>query len=692
MNGPQGLRSLSLKTIYVTGNDDLRRDFFVPLLTQSKSYDRGVGYFTSGWLSHNAEGLAHFAKNGGHVRWVTSPILAPKDLVALSQAESIGNSPQGLESLYKTVNDLRTALEVDTLNTMAWMVADNLLEFRFAVPTNALDGDFHDKFGTFGDDFGQRISFLGSYNDTMKGFRNFESIHLFYSWDRYGVDSVSEYEQRFARIWLDREENLKTFRLPEAIRQRILQERTSERPYREPVPNEWQPRGLTLRDFSPRPYQQAAIDAWVKNNRRGILDMATGTGKTVTALTAISKCEDVGYIVIGAPSRQLVTQWLDSLKQVDGIQLPIEISSNNPNWQNDVLPRLRLAGSGRSDRKPYVFVGTYQSLSGKRFQELLMQSATKPNLGLLVADEVHNAGAPTFQRLLSDVFHCRLGLTATLDRAYDEVGTQVLLDYFDGIVYQMTMSDAVGSILCHYDYKLYFAPLTETEFEEYKILSQKIAHAGAQANKDTASNEDQEAIERLLLQRSRIGKLAEEKLEMLRQIIDEHEIRRCLIYCADMEQVEAVQTILAEARVTNLPFTSRQSTQQREATLRQLARDEIQAIVAIECLDEGVDVPEVEQAILLASSTSDRQFVQRRGRILRKSEGKTKAHLIDLFTVPPHRHHERLPSLIFSELRRALLLAQVADNRYEAENCLHDELRQFGIPIEEILGEYATTY
>jgi len=171
MTSPRGLRSIGLKTIYTTGREDLSRSFFIPLLTHSKTYDRGVGYFTSGWIRKNAAGLAHFAMNGGRARWVTSPILSPNDLIALSNVNSLSDSPEVLENLFATVDELRDALEADTLNTMAWMVADGLMEFRFAIPTAELDGDFHDKFGIFGDDAGQRVSFLGSYNDTMKGHR-----------------------------------------------------------------------------------------------------------------------------------------------------------------------------------------------------------------------------------------------------------------------------------------------------------------------------------------------------------------------------------------------------------------------------------------------------------------------------------------------------------------------------------------
>jgi superfamily II DNA or RNA helicase len=138
--------------------------------------------------------------------------------------------------------------------------------------------------------------------------------------------------------------------------------------------------------------------------------------------------------------------------------------------------------------------------------------------------------------------------------------------------------------------------------------------------------------------------------------------------------------------VSHLPYTSEENLYARQTALEQLRRDDIQAVVAVKCLDEGIDVPQVHQAILLASSTSEREFVQRRGRILRRAEGKRYAHLIDLFTVPPRRYHDNLPTLLFNELRRAKILAKAADNRFEAELALDEELSQFGIPIEQTLG------
>jgi len=688
LRGPQGLRALGLRYTYNTGSHDLSGEFFVPLLSQAICYDRGVGYFSSGWLRVNAQGLSQLAMRGGRARWVISPHLSEEDIETFRRIADLQESPELVHRMMQTVDELRTALESDTRNTMAWMVADGLLEFRFAVPVGELIGDFHDKFGIFRDEFGQRISFLGSYNETVQGLRNYESIRVFFSWEASSGEAVEEDEQRFARIWLGREHNLRIFCLPEAVREGILALRTDDRPYPKPEPRRLST--VSLPGVLPRDYQEKAIELWEANGRRGILDMATGTGKTIVALTAITRCADVGFIVIGAPTNALVTQWLGEIENLKGIHSPIEVSGNNPRWPEALLPRLRLAIAGSSRERPFVFVGTYKSLSDDRFLGALNQIQATKGLGLLIADEVHNTGATVYQRLLNSRFDSRLGLTATLERAYDEEGTRVVDDYFGGVVYRLGIEDTVGSILCRYHYDVRFVGLTEDEFGEYQRLSLRIASLMGQSPGNGAQDKlsrKPDELTILLNRRTGIVKQARAKSALLAELVRQIPITRCLVYCADIEQVRAVQRLLSEAGISNLPYTSEESAFARQTALDQLRRNDVQAVVAVKCLDEGIDVPQVHQAILLASSTSEREFVQRRGRILRKAEGKQYAYLIDVFTIPPREYYENPPTLLFNELKRARILARAADNRFEAENRLIEELEAFGIRIEEILGD-----
>ena len=297
------LPTLDVPAFLDTSSADLVDDFFVPALVRSVTYDRGVGFFTSGWIRQAGAGLTAFAENGGKARWVTSPILDENDWDALRTGDEARIDQALRRALEYSVADLARCLEEDTLSALAWMVADGLLDFRLALPRQKLSGgEFHDKFGIFTDEDGNQVSFNGSYNDSLQGSLNYESIKIFKSWDDAFRPLVEQDVIRFERLWRDEDPNVKCYLLPEAARDQIVRLRPANRPYRRPevaddptleddkkayiVPGTI-PAWLKLRD-----YQDLAINAWVTegippsdpDGRRGILAMATGSGKTLTAL------------------------------------------------------------------------------------------------------------------------------------------------------------------------------------------------------------------------------------------------------------------------------------------------------------------------------------------------------------------------------------------------------------------------
>jgi hypothetical protein len=231
------LTDIRLSPSLDTSTSDLIADFFIPALTQSIRYDRGVGYFSSGWLRIAAKGMVQFAANGGHARWVTSPILDAADWEALQTGDAARMDHELRAILDRQVSDLASTLERDTLAALAWMVADNILDFKIALPRNKLErGDFHDKFGVFTDLGGNQVSFNGSYNDSIQGTRNYESIKVFISWEAPYASLVHADSERFECLWNNFDPNVRVFDLPEAARAHILRLRTTERPYPEP---EW---------------------------------------------------------------------------------------------------------------------------------------------------------------------------------------------------------------------------------------------------------------------------------------------------------------------------------------------------------------------------------------------------------------------------------------------------------------------
>jgi superfamily II DNA or RNA helicase len=299
-----------------------------------------------------------------------------------------------------------------------------------------------------------------------------------------------------------------------------------------------------------------------------------------------------------------------------------------------------------------------------------------PKHSLLIADEVHSAGSSQHRIILRNDFSYRLGLSATPIRQYDEEGTDIVLDYFKDIIYEFSLQEAIAAgILCEYKYHVYLTTLTEEENEAYQQLTKKISRLS-----HSKENKVAEKIKKLLLQRARIVKAAESKINILDRILQEHKLERSMIYCADDRQATAVSQKLAKNyRVAR--YTSKDK--DRQGILQQFSRGHLDAIIAIKCLDEGIDIPSTDLAIILASDTTERQFIQRRGRILRAAPKKTIATLIDVLVVPPLE--DKQTKLITSEINRVKKFAESACNRNSVLVKLVKELALYGITYSDFI-------
>jgi len=226
------LRDLDLKHVYDSANNDLVRDLIVPLLSESKEYWRGVGYFTSGWLKNACEGILELVKNQGKAHIVTSPLLQESDWIALQTGDAAKRDSALLDVLRAHIDDLRISLSQDTMNALAWLVADDFLEFRFAIPQDfAARGDYHDKVGFFLDSTGDMVAIHGSFNDTAKGSLNGEAFSVFLSWIEGQSPYVEQHRTRLQKLWLHGSPQFNVLLLPDAIRDQIVQLRSSDRPY-----------------------------------------------------------------------------------------------------------------------------------------------------------------------------------------------------------------------------------------------------------------------------------------------------------------------------------------------------------------------------------------------------------------------------------------------------------------------------
>lgn len=690
------LTDIDWKNYYDTSQHDLVRDFFEPALNRSARYDRGVGYFSSAWIRENSKGLYQFAANGGRARWITSPMLSEKDWQAMRLGDE-GRTDEIVRSrILLDIDDLERSLADNTLSALAWMVADQVITFRFAIPRNKLDdGEFHDKFGVFTDASGRSLSFGGSYNDSAQGLRNYESIKVFCDWLDPFREFVINDTRRFERIWNNEDPNLKVYAIDELAKAKLLKLRKGDRPYRtpsgeteavEPSALDSCPLRVPLA-FELREYQKDAIRKWFENQCRGILEMCTGSGKTLTAIYAASKLFERArplVIVIICPYINLANQWIKDLQafRVD----PIRCYEERARWEDRVLTGYQSMSYGREELM--VLLTTNKTFASDAFQRSLKCGRFRH---LIIADEVHNLGAEKLSHVLRDDAEFRLGLSATPQRHFDEDGTRRIFDHFGGSICRYTLNDAIrDKILTPYEYHPVLIDLNETEAEKYWEITAKLSKFWNLRDDKLEMNE---VVKMLLLARSRLIASAENKLLVLKEtaLSLPRAMEQALVYCGDgqvecptdetMErQVTAVTRMLGlECGLKVCRFTCEEPVAERDRMIADLKEGRIHAVVAIRCLDEGIDIPAARMAFILASSTNPRQYIQRRGRILRRAEGKSCATIYDFIVRPPDYGGEESDTsfeverkLFQRELRRIIEFCDGAQNGVTALNSLKD--------------------
>jgi superfamily II DNA or RNA helicase len=685
-----GLRDLPLPPSIDTSHDEIAREFYGPALKSAVRYERAVGYFTSGWFRINARGMADFASRGGRARWIISPILNADDYKALEEGYNVDRII--ISALGRGVAELERDLLEETRSTIAWLIADGVLDFRIAIPCGKLEGDFHVKFGIFYDVDGSIVSFDGSQNETEKGFQNYESLKIFWNWDNALAVYVESDVHRFERLWNDRDPNVRIHLVPEAIRQRLVRLRILARPYDLPFEKPYEPLIPTPEASKERPWlhQERAVSAWENNGRQGILVMATGTGKTRTALTALCRVPLLKFILIVVPTQTLAKQWCDVLVETRPEMRPLPIMEDAKGWLESAYRQLVLKQGSDPGTVPAVFVGTYHSIAGPKFQSLLHRVELPSDGTLLIADEVHNAGAPVFRKALNPKFQFRLGLTATLERAFDPEGTRLVEEYFKAVVFEFDIAAAIqAGVLCPYEYHPLLATLDDDELDDYDQITTRIArligHAEGPDDALPVEPRNSAELEQLYFQRANIIKKCKDKTRVLMGLLQRLPVQKALIYCADFHQVDEVEGILKAQGVPWLRFSSLESLDTRERALDLLKQGVVKALVSINCLDEGVDIPDVREAIFMASGGNPRQFVQRRGRLLRRFPGKAEALLHDILASPPPHPRYRLTPMLSAELRRATVLARSAHNSDAAIMQLLSALAPFGVQPTDLL-------
>ena len=686
------LRDLKLLQAYRSDHGTILSTFYIPCLEEATRYDRAVGYFSSACLSAALRGLKSFVKRGGIIRLVASPVLSTADAEAIRE---------GYRSREEILHDA-VCREIDrgalddvsrkSWELVAWLVSRGILDIRLAVVDRGKGlGVYHEKVGIFSDGDGEQVVFTGSSNESIGGLiANFESIDVFCSWIDGDRSRVGLRRDEFERLWVNDTAGLLVLGFPEAAQRALLRLC----PPRDPLDDEPDFSDVVLEQrliahqvqrrsswllTELKPWQEAAVRKWSDNAGRGILAMATGSGKTITSLGAASRWEPLRFLLIAVPTTDLVRQWTEQIARRTELPPPVVLAGDASDWVETLSRKLRILNRDTYFRggEPPVAIATFRSLSGTRFQQVVQDAGGFPRGTLLIGDEVHGMGAPGILSALDEDIDGRLGLSATPVRHFDLAGSAALGAYFGETVFEFPIHDAIAAgILCPYRYDVFCAQLDDAEYDEYLALTAEIARRGG-GDLDDAD----EGIRMLLIQRAGILKAAGAKSALLDSILETHEFRRALVYCADIAQATDMAASLAARGLRVARFTT--SDPDRAGLLRAYERDQLDGLVAVKCLDEGIDVPDARLALLFASDASTRQFIQRRGRVLRAADGKKRADVIDLLLTPPAKYANR--GVFRSELHRVIAFAHDALNREIVISRLANELAPFGLTHGDFL-------
>lgn len=683
------LRDLDIAPVYGgTSGSDALSDFLIPALSVGKKYDRVAGYFSSAVFAQIATGITPLVKSGGLIRLLTSHSLTERDIEAMQAGKTIESSIQVLadefeQAISQEGTDLRSRIKADYVRAMCWLLKHGQLEIKIVVPSHlgaATMEKFHSKFGLIVDAQGDVAAFSGSVNETWLAWaRNLENVSVYKSWVDGLTPYVNSYRATFEDMWNGNiSADWKTIELPEALRKNLVSY-ANEGDFPDIEAWETGERQASQKVRTPRKYQELAVEAWEKSGRVGLLEMATGTGKTFTANLCIQSALSEGTLcgVVIAPYQHIADQWAKELSEFS----PFQVGARG-DWRQE-LQRLEFESS-LDLHESLIMIVVKNTAASADFVEATKRIAAHFDNFLLVGDEVHWLGAPSLQSALNLEANFRLGLSATPDRYFDSAGSNHLKAYFGGnSVYKFGLEEAlnwidpdtgVKGVLAPYEYHPRFVELTRDEETDFSDLSKKIAQ---KSNKKDKTPEDFEEIERLLLRRADIVKKAKNKIPAYEALLQEigESLTQAIIYCADFEQMERVMNssrfagIDTASRITGLEGSSKseyfQGLSEREHILKNFALGNHSALFAIDCLDEGVDVPSATIGIILASSGNPKEFIQRRGRLMRKALGKDRAVIYDFVVVPPDGDGPE--SLKRIELKRILEFAGLAVNATEVE-------------------------
>lgn len=714
-------QKLSLLRGYKTNKNDIVREFYVPALSESVLYKRAVGFFSSTALIELSKGISGLVRNSGRILFIVSPLLSEDDITAISRGYSERDVIEG--SLLRELREPKNRSDEERLNWLAHLISSGKMEIKVAfTPPSKVTGMYHEKIGVMYDAEGNKIAFTGSMNETINAFHNnYESIVVFNSLIHEDEQRVLDLEYDFDSLWAGRESNINVVDFPDVVREKLISYKRDsvnwdldvieiEQSGVTDIVQSYEallvpkgipkiPNGVMLHE-----YQQEAIEAWAGKKYCGIFDMATGTGKTFTGLGAAVRLyndKNRMALIIVCPYQHLVEQWVEDIVYFNMEPTIGYSASKQPDWKKRLSDDIMDFKLGVID--VFCFVTTNATFSSSFVQKEINKLGANT---LLIVDEAHNFGASYLSQSLYNKIQYRLALSATLERHGDPEGTQLLKDYFGDKCIEYGLERAIReNKLTPYYYYPKVVYLTEDELRAYREISKKVAKQCClgKNGKYTIT----EYGKKLLIERSRIVAGASNKVALLKELMKQYKNdSHILIYCgaarnmdyasdtSDFDedgerQIVSVSKMLGlELGMKVTHFTSSESAAERERIKKQFAEaNPYQAIVAIKCLDEGVNIPSIKTAFILASSTNPKEYIQRRGRVLRKAENKPYAVIYDFVTLPTELEYVNYDSensrydlsLIKKEIIRMKEFGEISKNPAEADKLIKELSETYGL-------------
>lgn len=686
---------------YRSGDSDaIPKQFYNEILPDTKRYCRAVGFFSSTCFLEISYGIIKLVKNDGKMQLVTSPKLNEDDVAAIQKGYEARENVY-LRALKRGMTLPQNIDEKNRLNVLANLIEQGVLEIKIAVTDRPEISMYHEKIGLFIDDNDNKIAISGSMNESETAMsENFESFQVFCSWIDGDKERVNFCKRDFESLWNNEEEKLKVYDFPELPESFIQAYKTStvsvESIKQEDEKLEFEkkleennalgdsPLFFTFPpEIRPRPYQKDAIANFIDNDYKSLFAMATGTGKTLTSLFAADEIccrKKIESILIIVPLKDLVDQWENDVRKFfSGLVVTIR---SGIEWKEKIseLSILRMLHKDSAKEK-VVVITTYDSFL---INDSRILSAIGEN-SLIIADEVHKFGAASYSQKLPELIPYRIGLSATPKRPYDEKGTKAVFEYFcpSDNPYVFGIKEAIeADKLCHYNYYPIILKLSDSEMAAYEVISEKISRIASFVK---ASNEDDEYLQQLLKERHRIIERAENKKDAFLKLMSE-ELRKyankTIVFCPDGID-DSGQDILLSYKAELWNYVRKkgkiirmneyvQGTEKK--VLDAFAVGSVDIVFAKQRLNEGIDIPSARRAVFVASSTSEREFIQRRGRVLRKAPGKKLAEIFDFIVVPPDDLSSKGSSIVNNEINRAMDFAMTADNYAEIESILRKYL------------------